>query len=306
MARLVGQLATKSEVRGSNPTPAQVNFSLLLCVHPALKWGYEFFLEVEARDNSDESRVADVYTPSDGVSQLHAQGSHHNIVFTQVTDRAGRVLSREAIGSTIPAASFIFAVSDLPSLKGHIARSAELDASWESNMTLTARLLRAEMERHEDIMMLEILDVYRNLPLKVALCHQWFHGNLVADYVMKTDDDCYINLAEVLRQQPETPGHSMTWWGNFRRYWVVERYGKWREDSYTSSIYPEFACGSGSVISQLASAWLASNVNVLQPLQVGNISVQREVGTTPALASNVYILQISNTSELALMCTTYR
>ncbi|GFN79989.1 hypothetical protein PoB_000649500 [Plakobranchus ocellatus] len=36
VAYLVGQLATKSEVRGADPSSGQVNFSLLLCVHPAL------------------------------------------------------------------------------------------------------------------------------------------------------------------------------------------------------------------------------------------------------------------------------
>ncbi|GFO40294.1 hypothetical protein PoB_006679900 [Plakobranchus ocellatus] len=36
VAHLVGQLATIQEVRGSIPSPGQVRFSLLLCVHPAL------------------------------------------------------------------------------------------------------------------------------------------------------------------------------------------------------------------------------------------------------------------------------
>ncbi|GFN86999.1 hypothetical protein PoB_001350500 [Plakobranchus ocellatus] len=33
-----GAVCYQSEDRGSNPIPGQVNFSLLLCVHPALKW----------------------------------------------------------------------------------------------------------------------------------------------------------------------------------------------------------------------------------------------------------------------------
>ncbi|GFO33613.1 hypothetical protein PoB_006011800 [Plakobranchus ocellatus] len=36
VAHLVGHLASKSEVRGSNPKPGQVKFSFLLYVHPAL------------------------------------------------------------------------------------------------------------------------------------------------------------------------------------------------------------------------------------------------------------------------------
>ncbi|GFN85866.1 hypothetical protein PoB_001237200 [Plakobranchus ocellatus] len=34
VAHLVGQLATKLEVQGSNPSSGQVSFSMLLCVYP--------------------------------------------------------------------------------------------------------------------------------------------------------------------------------------------------------------------------------------------------------------------------------
>ncbi|GFO10442.1 hypothetical protein PoB_003694700 [Plakobranchus ocellatus] len=36
VAHLVGLSAIKSEVRGSNPSPGQISFSMLLCVNPAL------------------------------------------------------------------------------------------------------------------------------------------------------------------------------------------------------------------------------------------------------------------------------
>ncbi|GFO46721.1 hypothetical protein PoB_007322600 [Plakobranchus ocellatus] len=51
---LVGWSATKSEVRGSNPSPGQVNFSMLLCVHPALN-GYLGLLRPGESKGGEES-----------------------------------------------------------------------------------------------------------------------------------------------------------------------------------------------------------------------------------------------------------
>ncbi|GFN87356.1 hypothetical protein PoB_001386200 [Plakobranchus ocellatus] len=54
VAHLLGQLATKSEVRGSNSTLGQVNFSLLLCVYPALN-GQQGRLRPGESKGSEES-----------------------------------------------------------------------------------------------------------------------------------------------------------------------------------------------------------------------------------------------------------
>ena len=53
----------------------------------------------------------------------------------------------------------------------------------------------------------------------------------------------------------------------------VERTGKWREFIYSSIFYPDFACGSASIISRGISAWLNKNVNHLLGYQGEDVSM---------------------------------
>jgi beta-1,3-N-acetylgalactosaminyltransferase 2 len=77
---------------------------------------------------------------------------------------------------------------------------------------------------------------------------------------MKTDDDCFVNIAEIITEittYRKTP-HKV-WWGHFRENWYVERAGKWAEKHFKSSEYPSFACGSGNIVSKDISDWLTRN-----------------------------------------------
>ncbi|GFN88606.1 hypothetical protein PoB_001511200 [Plakobranchus ocellatus] len=56
VAHLAEQLATKSDVRSSNPCPGPANFSLLLCVHPALN-GQLGLLRPGESKGAEESNV---------------------------------------------------------------------------------------------------------------------------------------------------------------------------------------------------------------------------------------------------------
>ncbi|RUS82156.1 hypothetical protein EGW08_010090, partial [Elysia chlorotica] len=228
--------------------------------------GFEFIVVAQGPDSLE--------WPSDiALEGSSVQSSHNNIIFTQIVDSAGRVLPRHRHKSYVPAASIIFSLSDVNSLQLHINRIPQVEASWERTMASTSISLNEEIQRHDDVMLLDIQDVYRNLPLKVAQCHEWFNRHTVPEYVMKTDDDCFINLPEIVRLLQELPNDVPTWWGSFRQYWTVERHGKWKEDLYSSSVYPDFACGSGSVLSSSLSSWLSSNAHMLQPFQGEDVSV---------------------------------
>ena len=54
----------------------------------------------------------------------------------------------------------------------------------------------------------------------------------------------------------------------FRRYWVVQHYGKWADLAYPASTYPAFACGVGNVLSKDLVGWMADNAQVLNAYQV--------------------------------------
>ncbi|OBS71115.1 hypothetical protein A6R68_00344, partial [Neotoma lepida] len=76
--------------------------------------------------------------------------------------------------------------------------------------------------------------------------------------LLKTDDDCYIDLEAVFNRiaQKNLDGPNC-WWGKLN--WAVDRTGKWQELEYPSPAYPAFACGSGYVISKDIVDWLAGN-----------------------------------------------
>lgn len=92
--------------------------------------------------------------------------------------------------------------------------------------------------------------------------------------LLKTDDDCYIDLEAVfnriIQKKLDRPN---VWWGNFRLNWAVDRTGKWQELEYPSPAYPAFACGSGYVISKDIVQWLASNSERLKTYQGEDVSM---------------------------------
>ncbi|RXM99769.1 UDP-GalNAc:beta-1,3-N-acetylgalactosaminyltransferase 2 [Acipenser ruthenus] len=88
------------------------------------------------------------------------------------------------------------------------------------------------------------------------------------DLLLKTDDDCYINMDAMIKKiKHKGLKRRNFWWGNFRQSWAVDRTGKWQELEYASPAYPAFACGSGYVASKDLIQWLANNGDYLKSYQ---------------------------------------
>uniref|UniRef100_A0A5F9C608 UDP-GalNAc:beta-1,3-N-acetylgalactosaminyltransferase 2 n=1 Tax=Oryctolagus cuniculus TaxID=9986 RepID=A0A5F9C608_RABIT len=130
-------------------------------------------------------------------------------------------------------------------------------------------LLKEESSIYDDIVFVDVVDTYRNVPAKLLNFYSWTVGTTSFDLLLKTDDDCYIDLEAVFNRitQKNLDGPNF-WWGNFRLNWAVDRTGKWQELEYPSPAYPAFACGSGYVISRAIVGWLASNAGRLKTYQV--------------------------------------
>lgn len=63
------------------------------------------------------------------------------------------------------------------------------------------------------------------------------------------------------------------WWSSFRENWPVQKFGKWREDSYNSITYPPFPCGAGYVLSMDLVSFIASNMEILHIYQGEDVSL---------------------------------
>nr|XP_032820717.1 UDP-GalNAc:beta-1,3-N-acetylgalactosaminyltransferase 2 isoform X2 [Petromyzon marinus]XP_032820718.1 UDP-GalNAc:beta-1,3-N-acetylgalactosaminyltransferase 2 isoform X2 [Petromyzon marinus] len=173
------------------------------------------------------------------------------------------------------AGSFTFAVQDGGSLTAHASGRARRSAEWAETTRREAAVLRVESARHGDLVLVNVTDVYRSLPSKMLLFSRWAAVSLDFRLLLKTDDDSFVDVAEVLRSAvlqgyDQTPG---LWWGSFRRNWAVDHAGKWAELSYPGPAYPAFACGAAYVLSADLVRWLSSNSDVLAAYQGEDVSM---------------------------------
>uniref|UniRef100_A0A671SUB5 Hexosyltransferase n=1 Tax=Sinocyclocheilus anshuiensis TaxID=1608454 RepID=A0A671SUB5_9TELE len=144
----------------------------------------------------------------------------------------------------------------------------------ETQLREEDQALREESLRHGDMVFVDVVDTYRNVPLKLLQFYKWSVGNADFKLLLKTDDDCYIDVdAVLLKTERKRLSQSSLWWGNFRQNWAVDRVGKWQELEYASPAYPAFACGSGYVVSRDLVQWLACNAQHLKAYQGEDVSM---------------------------------
>lgn len=129
--------------------------------------------------------------------------------------------------------------------------------------------LSLEIEKHNDIYLAPTIEVYRNLPLKMIQFYQHL-GDISYNFLLKTDDDCYIDIAgimDLLNGIRHTFSTSNLWIGNFRINFAIDKQGKWAEHNYAAISYPPFACGSGYVLSRNIVDWIGKNAKHLKIFQ---------------------------------------
>ncbi|XP_069116721.1 UDP-GalNAc:beta-1,3-N-acetylgalactosaminyltransferase 2-like [Argopecten irradians] len=171
--------------------------------------------------------------------------------------------------------SMILAIEEIDTLKDHLASRQKLNRFWKKKRATITSKLRQEAEKYGDILFVNVTDVYRNLPAKLLQFHKWLYNHVNASHVLKTDDDCFVNIESVMsalgQMDRKNGGH--IWWGSFRDQWLVEQWGKWSELTYTADVYPRFACGVGNVVSRDVHIWLGQNSNQLQTYQGEDVSM---------------------------------
>ncbi|XP_041353620.1 UDP-GalNAc:beta-1,3-N-acetylgalactosaminyltransferase 2-like [Gigantopelta aegis] len=175
--------------------------------------------------------------------------------------------------SSISVVSIMFAVNDVDQLNTHIENRYERQRLWQDKMAQDEEKLKEESAIHGDVVSVGVLDVYRNLPQKLLQCHQWISDHFNVKYVLKTDDDCFVDIQNILSSLKKIENRTKVWWGSFRDEWLVERYGKWKERSFASSVFSKFACGSGSVVFEDLHQWLATNSDYLHAFEGEDVAM---------------------------------
>ncbi|XP_054856199.1 UDP-GalNAc:beta-1,3-N-acetylgalactosaminyltransferase 2 isoform X4 [Eublepharis macularius] len=172
------------------------------------------------------------------------------------------------------AGGFIYTIQEGEALLQSLQSRPERIMHHVNKLKEEDALLKDESNTYEDIVFVDVVDTYRNVPAKLLYFYRWTVESASFNVLLKTDDDCYIDLEAVFnRIKLKNLGRPNTWWGNFRLNWAVDRTGKWQELEYPSPAYPAFACGSGYVISKDIVEWLASNSERLKIYQGEDVSM---------------------------------
>ncbi|XP_015750508.1 PREDICTED: UDP-GalNAc:beta-1,3-N-acetylgalactosaminyltransferase 2-like, partial [Acropora digitifera] len=166
---------------------------------------------------------------------------------------------------------------------------------WREVLLREQNELQREMSQNDDILVVNVVDVYRNLPRKLLKFYSWSVENLQFSFTLKTDDDCFVNVEAIIAalNEKKLRKKESVWWSRFRRDWPVERVGKWREPDYTASVYPSFACGAGNVLSADLIKWLALNADHLKSYQGEDVSMGIWLSAVAPIIVNVRVVEVS-------------
>lgn len=117
--------------------------------------------------------------------------------------------------------------------------------------------LQTESQKYHDILTGSYLDSYRNLTVKIMHGLDWVRQFCKSDYVLKTDDDVYVNtllLDELVsRHTPKSDVYIGLVMQTDGRLEVVRNpESRWfvSMDEYPSSHYPPYASGMGYLLSK--------------------------------------------------------
>ncbi|XP_038656476.1 UDP-GalNAc:beta-1,3-N-acetylgalactosaminyltransferase 2 isoform X4 [Scyliorhinus canicula] len=165
------------------------------------------------------------------------------------------------------AGGFTYTIHDGPALLESLTTRTKRFESHKNKLREEDAALQKESQTYQDIVFVDVVDTYRNVPHKLLHFYQWSVESASFKLLLKTDDDCYVDVEAVLERAGDRLGAPKVWWGNFRQNWAVDSSGKWMELEYPSLVYPDFACGSGYVVSHSLIQWLAENTKTLKVYQ---------------------------------------
>uniref|UniRef100_A0A3Q2XSP8 Hexosyltransferase n=1 Tax=Hippocampus comes TaxID=109280 RepID=A0A3Q2XSP8_HIPCM len=122
---------------------------------------------------------------------------------------------RSALGFPGLAGGFTFTIYGLNGLCEHLwGRPARMER-YASGLRQEDAALKQESLRHGDMVFVDVVDTYRNVPSKLLQFYKWSVANIDFSLLLKTDDDCYIDVDSVLMKiEHKGLKRSHFWWGN--------------------------------------------------------------------------------------------
>jgi len=139
-----------------------------------------------------------------------------------------------------------------------------------------------EKGRYDDIMLLPLFDSYGTLTNKVLKSIVFSHKHFQFDYLLKCDDDTFVDIERMIEELQQKPDPAL-YWGFFDGRAPVQTKGKWAEPGYRlCDRYIPYALGGGYVLGKTLVDYLATNSHMLEIYNSEDASVGAWLAGTTA------------------------
>ncbi|XP_078530585.1 beta-1,3-galactosyltransferase 5-like [Lissotriton helveticus] len=149
--------------------------------------------------------------------------------------------------------------------------------SYDREMT---KMIRDEQQKFGDILIGNYMDTYRNLTRKVMHGLKWARDRCQPEYVLKTDDDCFVNtdgLPALLAEHNTVKAglYVGSLFPRDKRMVIREPSSKWyvSQRDYESDIFPPYVSGVGYILSLDAADLILRAAEYVRPIPVEDVYI---------------------------------
>ncbi|XP_022648248.1 UDP-GalNAc:beta-1,3-N-acetylgalactosaminyltransferase 2-like [Varroa jacobsoni] len=144
---------------------------------------------------------------------------------------------------------------------------------WLKYIDLLDQMIISEMNKYKDIVTVDVVETYRNLPRKMSETFAHFSKQSLT-FLVKADDDVVLDLPRLKHILTTSLITNRVVWAKTRRAFPISLYGKWAENvAFPSQVYPDFPCGATYVLSKDLVQFIAKNKGSLHHFQGEDVSV---------------------------------
>lgn len=135
--------------------------------------------------------------------------------------------------------------------------------------------IQSEQKRFSDMLFLNnIYDSYEALTKKLLASFVYLHHNVKYRFLLKCDDDTYVQMSQLHQELKSVPYKQRLHWGFFDGRATPKRSGPWKETEWVlCDHYLPYALGGGYVLSSDLVAFIAANSKYVKLYNSEDVSV---------------------------------
>ncbi|CAH1395528.1 unnamed protein product [Nezara viridula] len=136
------------------------------------------------------------------------------------------------------------------------------------------KTILSEQSEHNDILLLPLHEGYQSLTKKLLATLVHVYQTYKFDFLLKTDDDTFVNLRMLNEAMVSVDKQKPVYWGYFNGRASVFKKGKWKEDQwFLCDRYLPYALGGGYILTYPAVELIVDKAQVLSTYNSEDVSL---------------------------------